>query len=181
MIIRSVDISDERILADAYKVECAANAKARPKWIGRGVEARILGWRAEDGWAKHLLESWDSAELQGFVASRASEGEPGTGTTWIFPWAHPRYEGKGVGAGLMRAAEDDWPSTTTRFIASAYRPALEAIAALVERFLTPLGYTVATTETVVDLDLESFGSAARPAGRAIQHSHPHQRCARSSP
>lgn len=161
MIIRRLDLADNQALADAYEVERAANLKSRPDWVGRGLDARIFGWRAEDGWVKRLLGAWDGSTLQGFVAGMTSEDEPET--TWIFIWVHPEYQDNGIGSALIVAAEADSPSTTTRFVTSAYRPTVENIAALEKRFLNPLGYTVATTETVVELDLQAADLPPIPA------------------
>ncbi len=41
----------------------------------------------------------------------------------------------------------------SRFVASAYRPTASEIEGLARNFAQPLGYTCATTETVVELDL----------------------------
>lgn len=161
MIIRPLDLSDDRALTDAFEVERAATLKARPEWVGRGLEARVLGWRAKDGWTKRLLGAWDGAVLQGFAACMTSSHE--LSTTWIFIWVHPNYQGHGSGSALVRAAEGDCPPTTTRFVTSAYRQTLDGIAALETRFLNPLGYTVATTETVVELNLLSAHLPEIPA------------------
>lgn len=160
MIISPLDIADDSALAAAYGVECAANQHARPDWVGRSQEARILGWRAEDGWTKDLCGAWDGETLQGFAARMTSNDAPDT--TWIFVWVHPEHQGHGVGTALAVAAESDSPLSRTRFVTSAYRPTLDDIAALETHFLTPLGYAVATTETVVELDLTSADLTQRP-------------------
>ncbi len=161
MLVLPLDIADDCGLVAAYAVESAANHKSRPDWVGRSLDAFALGWRAEDGWIKRLLGAWDGGTLQGFAASMSSLDEPAT--TWIFVWVRPEQEGKGVGGALIRAAETNCPPTTTRFVTSAYRPTLDDIAALEARFLNPLGYTVATTETVVELDLRSANLPPIPA------------------
>lgn len=161
MNIRRLDLADDRALSEAYEVECAANLESRPDWIGRGVDARIAGWRAEDGWVKRLLGAWNGSSLQGFVAGMTSNGEPDT--TWILIWVHPEHQHQGIGSALIRAAEADAPPTTSRFVTSAYRPTLERITALETRFLIPLGYTVATTETVVELTLHTADLPPVPA------------------
>lgn len=161
MRIHSLDLSDDEVLASAYRIECAANEHTRPGWLGRGEEARTLGWRADDGWNNRLVGAWDGAILLGFAASMTSDDVPDT--TWILVWVHPEHQGLGLGTALERAAERDSPPSTARFVTSVYRPTLESIAALAQRFLTPLGYSVATTETVVELDVVSADLTPPPA------------------
>ncbi|SEF10703.1 Acetyltransferase (GNAT) family protein [Arthrobacter alpinus] len=153
MSIYPLDISDDGALSNAYLIECAANEQARPGWLGIGAEARALGWRANDGWTNHLIGAWDHTTLLGFAASMTSDDVPDT--TWIFTWVHPEHQGRGLGTALVRAAEKESPQQTTRFVTSAYRRTLDEIAALENHFVGPLGYTAATTETVVELDLQS--------------------------
>jgi len=153
MIIRPVDIADDRALAAAYEVERAANLQARPVWVGRSREARILGWRANEGWTKRLLGAWGGETLHGWATCMTSHDA--ADTTWIFIWVHPEHQGNGIGSALMRAAESACPPSTERFVTSAYRPTVDDIAALETHFLNPLGFSVAMTETVVDLDLLS--------------------------
>lgn len=63
MDIRPLDVSDDRAMRSAYAVETAANEHSRPGWRGAGADARMLGWRTEDGWVKRLLGAWhDDAE-----------------------------------------------------------------------------------------------------------------------
>ncbi len=161
MSIHPLDLSDDGVLASAYRIECAANEHARPGWLGRGQEARILGWRADDGWTNRFVGAWDGTNLLGFAASMTSDDVPDT--TWILVCVHPAHQGLGLGTALERAAERDSPPSTTRFVTSVYRPTLESIAGLAERFLTPLGYSVVTTETVVELDVVSADLTPPPA------------------
>ncbi|WP_418907440.1 GNAT family N-acetyltransferase [Glutamicibacter endophyticus] len=57
----------------------------------------------------------------------------------------------------MRAVEATSSADTRRLIASAYGSTIHEIDVLTQRFALPLGYAVATTETVVELDLRSAG------------------------
>lgn len=161
MNIDPLDISDDSVLTSAYRVECAANEDARPGWLGIGAKARILGWRADDGWTNHLVGAWDHGTLLGVAVCLTAEDAPDT--AWIFAWVHPEHQRRGVGTALVRAAELDSPAQTTRFVSSAYRSTTDAILALENRFVGPLGYSVATTETVLELDLQASEFALLPA------------------
>ncbi len=160
MSIRPLDLADERVLAVAYDVESAANEHARPGWVGGGADARALGWRADDSWSNRLLGAWDGATLQGFAACMTSDDVPDT--TWILVCVHPDHQGHGIGADLLQTAERACPRSTTRFVTNATRPRQEDLTALERRFLSPLGYRVATTETVVELDLAAAQLADVP-------------------
>ena len=153
MEIRPLDLVDDQAMADAYSIECAANQRERPGWVPLGMEARILGWRADDGWSNHLVGAWDGTTLLGFAAGmNAADTSDGT---WVFAWVSPEHHRAGIGTALVRAAEDASRPSTTRFVSSAYRPAAADLDALVRGFLGPLGYTLASTETVVELDLRT--------------------------
>ena len=158
MDIRLLDLAEGGVLAAAYLIECAATQRVRPGWVPLGEEARILGWRADTGWTKHLVGAWDCATLLGFVACMTADDTPDT--TWLDVSVDPQHQGCGFGSALTRAAEDASPASTTRFVASVYRPTPEIIDALIQGFVQPLGYAVTTTETVVELDL---GSTTLPA------------------
>src|SRR5665647_638545 len=158
MDIRPLDLADDNVLAAAYLIECSAAQRVRPGWVPLGEEARILGWRADTGWAKHLVGAWDCATLLGFAACMTADDT--RDTTWIDVAVDPQHQGCGFGSALARAAEDDSPASPTRFVASAYRPTPDVIDALIRGFARPLGYAVATTETVVELDLHSTSLAA---------------------
>lgn len=153
MEIRPLDLADDQAMADAYSIECAANQRVRPGWVPLSQEARILGWRADDGWSNHLVGAWDGTTLLGFAAGMNAADTPDT--TWMFAWVSPEHQRAGIGTALVRAAEDASRPSTTRFVSSAYRLAAADLDALVRGFLGPLGYTLATTETVVELDLRT--------------------------
>lgn len=153
MEIRPLDLNDDRAMFEAYRIECAANQSVRPGWISLSKEARILGWRTPNGWRNHLVGAWNGTALTGFAAGMNSTDTPDT--TWIFVWVDPAHQNTGVGSALARAAEDASPPSTTRFVASAYRSTTTEIDAFTSNFASPLGYSPATTETVVELDLRS--------------------------
>ncbi|UWX98410.1 GNAT family N-acetyltransferase [Arthrobacter zhaoxinii] len=151
MDIRPLDLTNDADMAAAYRVESSANQNVRTGWTPLGREARILGWRTPNGWRNHLFGAWNGTTLLGFAAAMNSADTPDT--TWIFVWVDPAHQNTGVGSALARAAEDASPASTTRFVASAYRSTTAEIDALTRKFASPLGYTAATTETVVELDL----------------------------
>jgi GNAT superfamily N-acetyltransferase len=151
--IRPLDPADHGALSAAYLVECSATQRARPGWVPLGQDARLLGWRAEDGWATRLVGAWEVETLLGFASCMTAEDTPDT--TWINVSVDPRSQRRGVGSALARAAEATAPASAERFVASAYRPSPDAIDTLLRRFARPLGYAVATTETVVELDVRS--------------------------
>lgn len=161
MDIRPLDVSDDRAMRSAYAVETAANEHSRPGWRGAGADARMLGWRAEDGWGKRLLGAWHDERLVGFGASMTPESEPDT--AWIFAWVLPALQHRGIGSALVHAAHAQSPPGVTRFVSRAYRPTLDAMATLADGFLEPLGFTTATTETVVELDLRTTALPQRSA------------------
>lgn len=156
--IRPLDLANDSALTAAYLIECSATQRVRPDWVPLAQEARILGWRADTGWTNHLLGAWDSATMRGFAACMTADDTPDT--TWINVSVDPQHQGRGLGSTLARAAEDAGPASTKRFVASAYRPSPDAIHTLIRRFAQPLGYAVATTETVVELDLRSMSLPA---------------------
>jgi len=153
MQIRPLDINDDRAMSAAYSVECAATRQVRPGWEPLSQEARVLAWRADNGWRNHLIGAWDGTTLLGFAAGMNAIDAPET--TWGVVWVDPTHQDKGIGTALVRAVEDTSQDATTRFVSSAYRSSTKEIDALTERFSAPLGYTVATTETVVELDLST--------------------------
>ncbi len=159
MQIRPLNINDDQAMSAAYSVECAATRQARPGWEPLSQEAKILAWRADNGWRNHLIGAWDGTKLLGFAAGMNAVDTPET--TWVFVWVDPNHQKTGIGTALVRAVEDTTQDTTTRFVSSAYRSSTKEIDDLAERFSAPLGYTVATTETVVELDLSTV-STPRP-------------------
>lgn len=151
MDIRPLDLTDDSVMAEAYRIECAANQKVRRDWTPLDINARILGWRTPNGWRNDLLGAWHGSELRGFGAGMTSIEAPDT--TWIFVWVDPAHQHAGVGSALARAAEAASPASTRRFVASAYRPTPADAETFARNFASPLGYSAATTETVVELDL----------------------------
>ncbi|WP_417367528.1 GNAT family N-acetyltransferase [Glutamicibacter arilaitensis] len=151
MRIDSLDAFDDALLRAACQLEAAANVKARPGWQGIGTEARMLQWRAEDGWLKQLHGAWDGSVLLGFSASMTYQNEPDT--SWIYVWVDPNHQTNSVGTALVAAAEGSSPATATRFVSSAYRRTSAELGAFEQRFAAPLGYAVASAETVLELDL----------------------------
>lgn len=137
MEIRPLDLDDDQTMADAYVIECAVNQHVRPGWTPLGLDAWLLGWRADGGWRSHMVGAWDGAELLGFAAGMNATDTPDT--TWIFVWVAPKHQKAGIGATLVRAAENASQESTTRFTASAYRPSADEMETLTRTFLQPLG------------------------------------------
>lgn len=146
-----IDLDDDRAMAAVYAVECAATTHARPGWVPLGERARTLAWRADDGWDRALMGAWSGGDLVGFGAAMTHRDTPDT--TWIVAAVAPHEQGSGIGTALVGAAEHAAPTDGRRFVASAYLPDHDAVTAFARRFAEPLGYAVATTETVVELDL----------------------------
>ena len=150
--IDTLDISDDSVLTDAYRIESAANQAARPGWEGIGPEARILGWRSDDGWTNHLIGAWEHSTLLGFAALMTADDVPDT--SWVLTWVGPDHQRRGIGTALLQHAELGASARTTRFVSRAYGATADALTQLEERYARPLGYSVATTETVLELDLK---------------------------
>lgn len=138
-------------MAEAYAVECEATRHARPGWVPLGEAARVAAWRADDGWQRHLVGAFEGGRLIGFASSATAHDTPDT--SWVAVSVLPHHQRQGVGTRLVEAAEVMSPERVSRFVASAYRPTTAEIESLAREFAQPLGYSCATTETVVELDL----------------------------
>ena len=151
MDIRTLDLANGAALEHAYAVECEATRHARPGWVPLGEAARIMAWRADDGWRRLLVAACEGDRMVGFASSMTADDTPGT--SWLTISVLPQHQRRGVGTALARAAEAISPAGERRFLASAYRPTAEDIQGLTDGFARPLGYACATTETVLELDL----------------------------
>jgi GNAT superfamily N-acetyltransferase len=167
MDIRPLDLADASVLADAYGVECEATRQARAGWVPLGETARILAWRADNGWLQSLVGAFERDCLIGIAASSTAHDTPDT--SWVSVSVLPQRQRRGVGTMLGRAAERISPDSASRFVASAYRRTAEDVENLVRGFAQPLGYACATTETVVELDLVSadISLVQPPAGYTV--------------
>ena len=165
--VRALSLDDRSALVDAYAVECEATRHDRPGWVPLGESARIAAWRADDGWARHFVGAFEGETLIGFASSSTALDTPDT--SWVGASVLPRHQHRGVGTRLVRAAEETSPEPARRFVASAYRPTTSEIACLARKFAQPLGYSCATTETVVELDLLGAGLPPPhlPAGYSV--------------
>jgi GNAT superfamily N-acetyltransferase len=159
--VRPLDLDEPSALAAAYAVECDATAQARRGWVPLGESARVAAWRADDGWVHHLVGAFEGESLIGFASSSTARDTPDT--SWVSVYVLPRHQRRGVGTRLVEAAEEISPGQVSRFVASAYRATAAEIDALARKFAQPLGYTRATTETVVELDLVGAELPAVPA------------------
>ncbi|RKW71126.1 GNAT family N-acetyltransferase [Galactobacter caseinivorans] len=151
MQLRPLDVNDHPGMVAAFQVECAATQHARPGRVSQSQDARLLGWRAEDGLRKRLIGAWDEETLLGFAAGMNATDSPET--TWVFVWVAPQHQARGIGTTLVRAIENASVESTNSFVASAYRPTAQEVEWLTQTFARRLGYTLATSETVVELDL----------------------------
>ena len=158
--IRPLDLEDQLALTAAYAVECEATAQARPGWVPLGAQARIAAWRAENGWTRRLLGAFEGERLIGLASSATAHDTPDT--SWLSVVVLPQHQLRGVGSWLVDAAENASPGGERRFVASAYRATARGIEDLASRFAGPLGYAVASTETVVELDLAGAALPAHP-------------------
>lgn len=160
MDLSPLDPTDASTASALYAVECAATAAARPGWVPLTEAARLAGWRADDGWRRELVGAHVDGELVGFAFAMTAADTPDT--TWITAVVHPDHQRAGHGSALVRAAERLAAGTAARLVASTYRPTSVDLDLLAERFAGPLGYAVATTETVVELDLAGAVLPAAP-------------------
>lgn len=151
MDLRRLDLADDSALTDAYAVECAATQHVRRGWVPMSSGARLLSWRADDGWRRLLVGAFQGDRLVGFATSLTAHDTPAT--SWLSVAVLPEQQRRGIGSRLVRAAERSSPDDATRFVASAYRRTPAEIEVLVAGFAEPLGFERATTETVVELDL----------------------------
>jgi len=161
MDLRPLDLADDATMAEVYAVECAATAHARTGWVPMPEAARIVAWRADDGWRRSLVGAYDQDRLVGFAASLTADDTPDT--SWLRVDVLPEQQRRGIGSRLVREAERVSPEHATRFVASAYRRTAVEIDELVAGFAEPLGFLRATTETVVELDLGRADLAPLPA------------------
>lgn len=76
MQIRPLDLHDDQSMRDVYFIECVANQKVRPGWVPLSQDARILGWRADDGWRNHLIGAWESSTVTEVDLQRALFSPP---------------------------------------------------------------------------------------------------------
>ncbi|WP_330475617.1 GNAT family N-acetyltransferase [Terrabacter sp. C0L_2] len=162
LTVRPLDLGDDAELAAAHAVESAATSHVRPGWVPMGEASRLTAWRADDGWHRVLVGAFDGAELVGIASAQTAHDTPDT--CWVDVAVHLRAGRKGLGMRLARAVEDSVLPDVSRFVASAYRPTTAAVDELVHGFARSLGYTVATTETVVELDLTRAELADDTAG-----------------
>ncbi len=167
MDIRLLDLADDSALAGAYAVESEATRHTRPGWVPLGEAARVLAWRADNGWLRSLVGAFEGDRLIGFATSLTAQDTPDT--SWVSVSVLPQRQRQGVGTLLGSAAERISPDSASRFVASAYRGTAEDIENLVRGFAEPLGYACVTTETVVELDLVSadIGPVQLPDGYTV--------------
>jgi len=151
--LRPLDLADDSALAAAYRIEVEATRHDRPGWVPLGESARMLAWRADNGWLRSLVGAFEGHRLVGFAVSLTADDTPDT--AWIDVSVLPQRQRGGVGTLLARAAERSSPVSASRFAASAYRRSVDEAETFVRGFAQPLGYAVASTETVVELDLGS--------------------------
>jgi GNAT superfamily N-acetyltransferase len=116
-----------------------------------GAQARIAAWRAQNGWEHRLVGAFEGESLVGFASSSTAHDTPDT--SWVDVSVRPQYQRRGVGTRLVSAAHNASPGHVRRFVANAYRSTAAGMDDLARRFAHPLGYTAASTETVVELDL----------------------------
>src|SRR5512143_1370183 len=98
MELRPLDLADGSALADAYAIECDATRHARPGWVPLGEPARILAWRADDGWVRCLVGAFEGDRLIGFAASSTAQDTPDT--SWVNVSVLPQRQRPGVGTVL---------------------------------------------------------------------------------
>lgn len=55
MDFRPLDLADDSALAEAYAVESEATGYARLGRVPLGEAARVLAWRADNGWLRSLV------------------------------------------------------------------------------------------------------------------------------
>lgn len=158
--IRELDLDDPSGLAAAYAVECEATEHARPGWVPLGAQARVAAWRAANGWTRRLFGAFDGESLIGLASTSTAHDTPDT--SWVNVSVLPLHQRRGVGTRLVATAEGASPGNVRRYVASAYRATATEIDGMARKFARPLGYTTASTETVVELDLAGAEVTAHP-------------------
>lgn len=167
MELTALDPGDDVEMSSAYGVECAATGAVRPDWVPLGKGARLLGWRADDGWDPAMVGAWDGGHLIGLAVSMSHRES--SDTSWLAVSVLPEHQRRGVGTALVRGAETAGAAHAPRLVASAYLPTHEAATSFTQRFAHPLGYALASTETVVELDLTAYDRPvlSSPPGYAV--------------
>jgi GNAT superfamily N-acetyltransferase len=147
----TLDLTDRRVLEQSIAVETKATQKARPRWVPLPLSARIDGIRHHAGWAVQWLGVFEADRLLGVGRTMISDDTPHT--AWIFIDVDPEYERRGVGTALFRAAEQTLPRGIETVVSPVHRSNRPEIDSVVRGFAAPLGFDVATTETVVEVNL----------------------------
>lgn len=160
--VRPIDPASDHDLRAAYDVECTALAHDRPGWVPLGFEARAVVWRRRQGWAHDLRGAYDGVDVVGIIDVTTCLDDT-LDTAWLFPHVLPHRRRQGLGTRLVREAELALDPSRTRLVGTAYYPAAQRGAAPPVRFAEGLGYRLATTETVRELDLARYPGSAREA------------------
>lgn len=165
--LRTLAPTDTSALTAAYAVETAAAQHARPGWIPLGESARVAAWQAADSWDHRFVGAFHDGVLVGMATCSTAHDTPDT--SWVNASVVPGLQGRGIGTALVRAAEELSPDLARRFVASAYRATTAETDGLARAFAQPLGYSRATTETVVELDLPgtSLPAPTTPEGYTV--------------
>jgi methylglyoxal synthase len=79
--------------------------------------------------------------------------------------------GRGVGTALVRAALASLRGPVERVVSRAYRPDRDALVRLSEAFAAPLGFALASTETVVELSLDTAALPSLETAAGLRDHH----------
>jgi GNAT superfamily N-acetyltransferase len=166
--IRSIDPTSDRGLRAAYDVESASLAYDRFEWVPLGFDSRAVVWRRRNGWTHDLWGAYDGTDLVGIV-DVATCLDDTLDTAWLFPHVLPGRRRQRIGTRLVRQAELSLEPSRTRLVGTAHYPEGQCDIAPPVRFAESLGYRLATTETVRELDLTRYQrSAGEVRGYGIQ-------------
>lgn len=161
MRISAIDPADRRLLAEAVAVETRATRAVRPRWVPLPASVRAGAIAVAAGWQVRLHGAFDGDRLVG--VSRALVADDAPDVAWLSVEVDPGDGRRGTGSALVRTAVHALPAAVSTVLAQVHRPRPAEVETLVHRFGAPLGFEVATTETVVELNLDRASLADCPA------------------
>lgn len=164
MHLSSIDINNTELLNRVIELENISNAATRQGWQGLPLQARMTQWRAADGWSKTIIGAWADNSLLGCAAIMSDEDAPET--TWIFCWQDPNHAAIATAQLLLEACESASSPVTTRFVSSIFRSTAAEANDYVCQVFAPLGYVIASRETVLELELDDRILSSEPQKHA---------------
>lgn len=164
MNLSSIGINNTELMNRVIEIENASNAALRKDWQGLAAHARLSQWRAADGWSRAIIGAWDDKSMLGCAAIMSDEDAPET--TWIFCWQDPRQATPATAQLLLEACHSASSPMTSRFVSSVFRSTSAEANDYISQVFTPMGYEVASRETVLELQLDDSFLHPQPTHRA---------------